>query len=160
MYDVCVSQKTNAQARPPSASTGRRWNVAAAFVAIITAAVVTLLPVASRGRESAVTNPDGTSVVESTESKTSLLSSEGSVVLIIALIPAAVVAMPLIARTPKVERRTRVASIVVIGVLVVLGAASIGLAFIPTLLAMVVALVATRPELALPPPARDAPAHP
>lgn len=84
----------------------------------------------------------------STESKgvertmrVSLLSNEGPSLLILVAIPALLVALPLMLRGAA-SYRSRVVIVVLLGVLVMLGAMSIGLFFVPTLIAMILSMSA------------------
>ncbi|MEQ1702844.1 MAG: hypothetical protein ABMA25_22280, partial [Ilumatobacteraceae bacterium] len=58
--------------------------------------------------------------------------------LIVVAIPVLLVAVPLIVRGAAASYRARVVIVVLLGVLVMLGAMSVGLFFVPTLIAMIV----------------------
>ncbi len=77
-----------------------------------------------------------------TSSQVSLLSSEGVSVLFIVAIPAVLVTVPLLLRGKIAVRRARVVIVILLGVVVVLGALSIGVFFVPTLFTMIMALAA------------------
>ena len=113
-------------------SKARRWNVVALVTAAITGFGAVLLPL---GTSSTVAS-DG--VV--TTNQVSLLSNEGPSVLVIVTIPLLLVALPLVLRSWKASHRARVVVVVLLGILVLLGAMSIGLFFVPTLVAMIVSL--------------------
>jgi len=74
--------------------------------------------------------------------RVSLLSNEGASVVIVVAIPVLLVALPLMLRGATASYRARVVIVVLLGVLVMLGAMSIGLFFVPTLIAMVVSMSA------------------
>lgn len=73
-----------------------------------------------------------------TSTRVSLLTNEGPSVLIVVAIPALLVALPLLLRGARASYRLRVVIVVLLGILVLLGAMSIGLFFVPTLTAMIV----------------------
>jgi hypothetical protein len=84
-----------------------------------------------------------------TSSRVSLLSNEGPSVLIIVALPALLVALPLLLRGATMSYRARVVVVTLLGLLVVLGMMSIGLFFVPTMIAMMVSTSAqttTRPK--------------
>ncbi len=107
--------------------------------AVLAAVAVALLPLGSSSSDSAVSEGGGASIVEETTSRHSLLSSEGPRVLAIVATPVLVTAVPLVAGSSVAARRVRIASTFLLGVLVILGAASIGLAFVPALFTMIAA---------------------
>lgn len=74
--------------------------------------------------------------------RVSLLSNEGPSVLIVVAIPVLLVALPLMLRDATASYRSRVVIVVLLGVFVLLGAMSIGLFFVPTLIAMIVSMSA------------------
>lgn len=111
----------------------RRWNLGAVAIASLTGLGAALLPlVATRSIEAGGVETSG---------QESLLSSEGPGVLVVVAIPIVLVALPLMFRSAKAAHRSRVTVAVVLGVLVILGAASIGLLFVPTLIAMIGSVV-------------------
>ena len=71
-----------------------------------------------------------------------IVSNEGPGVLIVVAIPVLLVALPLLLRGAQASYRSRVVIAVVLGVFVVLGVLSIGLFFVPTLIAMIVSISA------------------
>ncbi|HEX3090111.1 MAG TPA: hypothetical protein VHQ23_15770 [Ilumatobacteraceae bacterium] len=113
-------------------SMARRWNIVALVTAAITGFSAVLLPL---GTSTSVSSEGVT-----TTSHVSLLSNEGPSVLVIVTIPLLLVALPLLLRNPKASHRARVVVVVLLGILVLLGALSIGLFFVPTLIAMIVSL--------------------
>jgi hypothetical protein len=113
-------------------STAQRWNVVALVTAAITGFGAVLLPL---GTTSSVAS---NGVAKSTH--VSLLSNEGPSVLIIVTIPLLLVALPLMLRGATAIRRARVLVVVLLGLLVLLGAMSIGVFFVPTLFAMIMSL--------------------
>lgn len=112
----------------------RRWNLAALLVAAATGLGLALLPFGSSG----TVDSNG---VETTSSE-SLLSSEGSSVLIVLAIPVMLIVVPLLLRNQTLAYRSRIVIVVLLGIFVLLGALSIGLFFVPTLIAMVLSLAA------------------
>jgi hypothetical protein len=108
----------------------RRWNLVAVAIAIFTGLGAVLLPLGTR---SSVLS---TGVERTT--RVSLLSNEGSSVLVIVAIPVLLVALPLTIHSLKASYRVRMAIVFLLGALVILGAMSIGLFFVPTLIAMIV----------------------
>lgn len=112
----------------------RRWNLVAAAIALLTGLSAALLPL---GMTSSV---DSNGVQSS--SRVSLLSHEGPSVLIVVALPAVLVSLPLLVRGAAASHRARVAIVVLLGVFVMLGAMTIGLFFVPTLIAMVLAMSA------------------
>ena len=112
----------------------RRWNLVAVAIATLTGLGAALLPL---GMSSSI---DSNGVATSTQ--VSLLSNEGPGVLIVVVTPALLVAAPLLLRGAQASYRSRVVIAVTLGVLVVLGAMSIGLFFVPTLIAMIVSISA------------------
>ena len=71
-----------------------------------------------------------------------LLSNEGPSVLIVVAIPVLLVALPLVLRGAAASYRSRVVIVVLLGVFVMLGAMSIGLFLVPTLIAMIASMSA------------------
>ena len=110
----------------------RRWNVVAVVTAALTGFGALLLPLGVRSSAES-------SGVERT-TRVSLLSNEGPSVLIVVAIPVLLVALPLMLRGAAARYRSRVVIVVLLGVLVMLGAMSIGLFFVPTLIAMIVSM--------------------
>lgn len=119
--------------------------LAAVLLAVVTAFAVVLLPL---GRTETVTfTGDGPATVET--SHTSLLDSDGPGALAVALMPAVIAALPLPARSRGARRQALVISAVLLGGFVVLASASIGLAYLPTLMVIIAALVSARKHRAL-----------
>ena len=116
----------------PADSRARRWNVVAVATAALTGFGALLLPLGVRS--SAESNG-----VERT-TRVSLLSNEGPSVLIVVAIPVLLVALPLMLRGAAARYRSRVVIVVLLGIFVMLGAMSIGLFFVPTLIAMIVSM--------------------
>ena len=112
----------------------QRWNLIAVATALVTALGAALLPLST----SSSIDSNG---IE-TSARVSLLSSEGPIVLIVVAIPVLLVAFPLLLRGPLATYSSRVVVVVVLGALVIVGAASIGLFFAPTAMAMVMSLSA------------------
>jgi hypothetical protein len=115
-------------------SRARRWNIVAVVLAVLTGFGALLLPLGTRSSAEA-------NGVERT-TRVSLWSNEGPSVLIVVAIPVLLVALPLICRGATASYRSRVVIVVLLSVLVVLGAMSIGLFFIPTLIAMIASMSA------------------
>lgn len=128
-------------------SNARRWNLIAVAIASLTALGVALLPFGT----SSSTDTNGLE----TSSRVSLLSSEGVSVLIVLAIPVLLVAVPLLLGGNAAVHRTRIAIVGVLVILAVLAAASIGVFFVPTLIAMIMTLV-TNKSTRFAPPAKPA----
>ena len=116
----------------PADSSARRWNIAAVAIAVVTGAGALLLPLG----ESSSVDSNGVQ----TNIGVSLLSNEGPSVLIVMAIPVLLVALPLTLRGATASYRSRVVIVVLLGIFVMLGAMSIGLFFVPTLIAMIVSM--------------------
>ena len=115
---------------------GARWNVASGVVTTVVAAAVGLAPLQTV--ESTAVDSGGQQM--HTTEHLSLLATEGAGLLAALLVPNAVVAAPLLwQRSPSV-RRVRLWVVALLAVLVVLGAMSIGVFFLPTLVTMAVAV--------------------
>ena len=112
----------------------RRWNLVAVAIALLTGLGAALLPFGTSGS----TDSNGLE----TTMRVSLLSSEGPGMIIVVAIPVLLAALPLMLRGGQAAHRTRVGIVVMLGVVVMLGAASIGVFFVPTLIAMVGAVAA------------------
>jgi hypothetical protein len=82
--------------------------------------------------------------------RVSLLSSEGPSLVVVLAIPVLLVALPLMLRNATWTYRSRVLIVVLLSILVVLGAMSIGLFFVPTLIAMIVSMSAQASTRAVP----------
>lgn len=121
----------------PAESVAHRWNIVAVAVSILTGFAAVLLPLGSRS--SAESNGAATTT------RVSLLSNEGPSVLIVVAIPVLLVALPLLLRSATARRRARMVIAVLLGVLVLLGAMSIGVFFVPTLIATITS-VASHPK--------------
>ena len=115
----------------------RRLPLATLLVALATAALLAVLPL-SRSESCTSTSESPEVLCESSTS--TLLEHEGSSVLVVLLVPAALAAIGVLRPTTAVLRGVAVA----LTVCVVLGAASIGLFFLPTLLAAWIAAVRQR----------------
>jgi hypothetical protein len=126
----------------PADSRARRWNVVAVAIAMLTGFGVLLLPLGTRS------SAESNGVSRTT--RVSLLSNEGPSVLIVVAIPVLLVALPLMLRGAAASYRSRVVIVTLLGVLVMLGAMSIGLFFVPTLIAMVVSMSAQASTQAAP----------
>lgn len=118
----------------PDDSRARRWNIVAVVIAMLTGFGTLLVPLGS-------SSSTGSNGVERT-TRVSLLSNEGPSVLIVVAIPVLLVALPLMLRGAVASYRTRVVIVVLLSVLVLLGAMTIGLFFVPTLIAMIVSMSA------------------
>lgn len=114
----------------------RHWNLAAVAIATATGFGTVLLPL---GMSASI---DSTGL--ETSRRVSLLSNEGASVLIIVAIPALLVAVPLLLRGAAAVHRSRFVIVALLGLLVLLGAASIGVFFVPTLFAMSMSLRASK----------------
>ncbi|MGZ4700476.1 MAG: hypothetical protein ACXV98_04615 [Ilumatobacteraceae bacterium] len=112
----------------------RRWNIVAVGFAVLTGFGALLLPLGT------LSSADSTGVERTT--RVSLLSNEGPSLLIVVAIPVLLVALPLMLRGATARYRSRLLIVVLLGVLVMLGAMSIGLFFVPTLIAMIVSMSA------------------
>jgi cytochrome bd-type quinol oxidase subunit 2 len=109
-------------------SAARRWNIAAVAISAVTGLGAALLPLGT----SMSANSNG----PATSTRVSLLTNEGPSVLIVVAIPVLLVALPLMLRSAPARHRARVVIVVLLGLLVLLGAMSIGVFFVPTLIAM------------------------
>jgi hypothetical protein len=116
-------------------SAATRWNTAAVAVALATGLGVALIPLG----QSTTVGSDGVEVT----TDVSLLASEGAGVLAVLAVPALLVAVPLLFRRPRRAFASRAVIVGLLGVLVVLGALSIGVFFVPTLVAMAASLAAS-----------------
>jgi len=158
-------------------SVGRRWNLVALLLATVTAAVVALAPLATVGTDHAVPPPpqlgsDSTDHEQSSAdtepcppsesstapcevvSRVSLLSDQGSSVLVVLLLPVAVVVLPLLIPGDEAARRVRIGVVVILGVLTFLAMFSVGIFFLPTLVAMVLSVTS---RISAPPQAVSGP---
>lgn len=117
--------------------TRSRWSLLTLLVALITAAVLAVLPIFSTASCEAVAG--GTETC--TSGSESMLQSEGASVLVVLAIPAIVASAAVI--FPK--RGVAIATAIVLSVMTLLGAASLGLFFIPTT-ALAWFAVAARPS--------------
>jgi hypothetical protein len=120
----------------PAESTALRWNLAAVTIALLTGLGAALLPM---GTSSSI---DSNGVETST--RVSLLSNEGPSVLIVVAIPALLVGVPLLLRGAKARHRSRIIIVTLLGIFVLLAAMTIGLFFLPTLIAMAMSLSTER----------------
>jgi hypothetical protein len=119
----------------------RRWNLIAVAIALVTGLGAALLPLGM----SSTADSNG---VE-TSTRVSLLANEGPSVLIVVAVPVLLVGLPLLLRGARTSYRARVVVVTLLGLLVVLGMMSIGLFFVPTMIAMMVstsAQTSTRPK--------------
>ena len=132
----------------PGLARAKRWNIAAAVIAALTSAGGLFVPLGM----SSSTDSNGVQ----TTTRVSLLSNEGPSVLIVMAIPVLLVSLPLTMRGETASYRSRIAAVVLLSILVVLGALSIGLFFIPTLIAMIVSMSTQAAARSTP----TAPAHP
>lgn len=132
----------------PGLARAKRWNIAAAVIAALTSAGGLFVPLGM----SSSTDSNGVQ----TTTRVSLLSYEGPSVLIVMAIPVLLVSLPLTMRGETASYRSRIAAVVLLSILVVLGALSIGLFFIPTLIAMIVSMSTQAAARSTP----TAPAHP
>lgn len=87
------------------------------------------------------TTTDSSGVV--TTSHTSLVGNEGAGVLVVLVIPLLVVGAPLLLRRPSGVRVARQVVVGLLSVMVVLGALSIGVFFLPALALMVISVLTT-----------------
>lgn len=112
----------------------RGWNLVAVAIALLTGLGAALLPL---GMQSTLDSNGA-----QTSTRVSLLSNEGPSVLITVAIPVLLVALPLLVRGPIARYRASVLIVSLLGLLVMLGAMTIGLFFVPTLIAMILSLSA------------------
>ena len=105
--------------------TQARWSLAALALAVVTAACLAFLP--ANSTSSCVASSVG--APHCTASRTSLLTSEGPSVLVVLSVPAALLLLAAVVR----RRWAATAVAVLLSAGVLLGAASIGLFFVPTL---------------------------
>ena len=103
---------------------GNRWSWLALIAALVTGAVLTVLPISSTASCGAVAG--GTETC--TTGSESLLQSEGASVLALLAVPALVAAAAVV--SPR--RGVAITSAVLLTVLTLLGAASLGLFYLPT----------------------------
>ena len=146
-YACMISVMTDRRKVPhglsrPAGVVARRWNIVATAIALFTGLGAMLLPLGTRS--SAQLNG------AETTTRVSLLSSEGPSVLVVVAIPVLLVALPLMLRSATSTYRSRVLIVVLLSILVVLGAMSIGLFFVPTLIAMIVSVSAQASTRAVP----------
>lgn len=120
--------------------------------AVLAAAAMLFIVFAPLQRtSSAMTGSDGVVVTSSTTQ--SLLQSQGGWVLVVAAFPVALTVLPLFAgwsRRPRLFRSLLVGSTVVLGLFVLVSGFSIGLFYVPALIALVAA-AAQRPDRGTPP---------
>jgi hypothetical protein len=111
------------------------------FLPLLLAVVATVvLLVVPTGREESIsTGPSGVTIRSSRS--TTLVQSDGLDVLVLLAIPVVLTGLPLVFRRPRWRRVALLAASVLLLVLVVLGAASIGLFYLPAAVAMVIAAV-------------------
>jgi hypothetical protein len=122
--------------------TGRGWHWNLLALVLAMAAVVLLISVPTYS--STTVDSSGTLASE----RRSLIETQGFSVLIILAVPLVVTGVPLLVRSGRLARRTRTAVAALLGMLVLLGAASIGGFFLPAWLAMVIS--ATRSQVPTP----------
>ena len=118
----------------PADTRARRWNIVAVAIALLTGVGALSLPFG----ESSSVDSNGVQ----TTTRLSLLSHEGPTVLIVVAIPVLLVALPLMLRGATARYRSRVVIVVLLGLFVMLGAMSIGLFFVPTLITMIMSMTA------------------
>ena len=134
----------------PPRSTGGRWSLAALIATLIPLALVVWLPVTSE------VSVDSSGLT--TETQRTLLASEGASVLGVLAVPVLVAAIPLAASGTRRSRQARIGAAIALGLCVVLGAMTVGVAYVPaTMLAIVAASRDQRPTL---PEARPEPLRP
>lgn len=114
---------------------GDRWNLAAVAVAALTALGAAFLPTGTS------TMTDSSGVV--TTSHTSLVGNEGAGVLVVLVIPLLVIGAPLLLRRSSGVRVARQVVVGLLSVMVVLGALSVGVFFLPALALMVISVLTT-----------------
>jgi hypothetical protein len=121
-----------------------RWNLVALALTIIPIGLA-VLPIGSQTETSssgASGGPDGTvsSIDTTTVSHPSLLTAEGPSVLLVLAVPVAITTVPLLWR----QRRGQVGigAAVALGLFVILGILTIGLFYLPALVALVVSTAA------------------
>lgn len=122
-------------------STGR-WT--AQHVALVLAvAAALLLAIAPTGSSESVTT-DSTGTVTESVSHTTLVQSQGPGVLIVLAIPVVLTLAPLLV-PPRLRRTVGLVCAVLLAALVILGALTIGIWFMPALIATLVASLGRRP---------------
>jgi hypothetical protein len=146
-YACMISVMTDRREVPggpsrPADVVARWWNIVATAVALLTGLGAMLLPLGTRS--SAQLNG------AQRTTRVSLLSSEGPSLVVVLAIPVLLVALPLMLRNATWTYRSRVLIVVLLSILVVLGAMSIGLFFVPTLIAMIVSMSAQASTRAVP----------
>jgi hypothetical protein len=119
------------------------WWIAPAMAAA-TAAFVYLAPMVSTMSDTMSMRPDGTPAHAVLRGTTSLRASQGSSILIPILIPVLLAALPLAGRDPKSRQAYGILSAALLGVFILLGSMSIGMFYVPTLLALIAALLLDR----------------
>ncbi len=146
MYASGMKRLNEARKRPIGArrAQARRWNLIAVVIAVVTGLGAALLPLGM----SSSTDSNGLE----TSGRYSSLSNEGAGVLVVVAIPAVLVAIPLMLRGEAAIYRSRVVIVVLLGVLVFLAALSIGVFFVPTLIAMAASLATHAAARPTPPP--------
>ncbi len=135
-----MGRRGNDQRHPARAvpRRSRLWNLIAVAIAMSTGLALALLPLGT----SLTVDSNGLA----TTNHYSLLSSEGAGVLFVVAIPALLVSVPLVLGSEVAAYRSRVVITALLGIFVFLGALSIGVFFMPTMIAMAVAVWAHSTE--------------
>jgi hypothetical protein len=121
----------------------RGANILALLWTLGAAAFFLLVPVYGRTSSARTISPDGTSTHVVSTGQVGLLAVSGWSALIPLTIPVLLCLVPLLLQSPKAQRRALAAAAMGIGALVLLGAASIGLFYVPAVVALVVAFTHT-----------------
>lgn len=129
------------------------WSVAAFVATVLPLGLAAWLPVASE----VTTDSSGVTV----ETRRTLLAGEGSSILVVLAVPALVAAVPLIACRTSRAQTARIAAAVALGLCAVLGAMSVGVAYLPAVALAITAAARGRQSRTvgqpLPPPATPGP---
>jgi hypothetical protein len=107
-----------------------RWSLVALVVATVPV-VLAWLPIG--------TETSGDSLGTTTTSHPSLVESEGASVLIVLLVPVVIAAIPVLLRHRAAAQPARIAAAVLTGIGVFLAILSVGIFYVPALVALVVA---------------------
>jgi hypothetical protein len=118
-----------------------RWSFVALVLSVLPVAVA-WLPLATE----TTTDSSGTT----TTSHPSLIDNEGVSVLIVLLVPVMIAAIPVLLRHRPAAQAARTTAAVLMAIGVVLALLSIGIFYLPALVALVVAAATGRRRLALP----------
>ena len=144
-----VMQATAHRRRPWSDSTTRRLAWAAVAWTVLAGVVLLFAPTISVSSSGSMSSVDSRTEVVTTTSTETLLEHEGASVVAVLLVPVAVALVGALGDGPTARRR-RIAAGWVLAVACVLGAASLGIFFLPATIALLIAGFKTRRGTAAP----------